>query len=154
MLFWISTGAAGVVLYLCWNLYRRFRADRIAAFSERRRAMSRIVSRGEFFDGNRRLEVALALTRDTFYYENADMQASLDLQWVQEVEYDVRLATGAAIEGGKVLRLRCHSQTFEFLLPNDVVPRWHLMLPPRRDTGASASNAVAGGLTATAAGAL
>jgi hypothetical protein len=59
------------------------------------------------------------------------MQASLDLQWVREIEYDTRLATGMAVEGGKVLRLRCFSQVFEFVLPNDVVARWHMMLPPR-----------------------
>lgn len=147
MPFWISTAAAVVVLFLCWNLYRRFAADHIAALTEKRRATSSIVSAGEFFDGSRRLEVALALTRETFYYENADMEASLDLQWVREIEYDTRLATGAAIGRGKVLRLRCHSQTFEFVLPEDLVPRWHLMLPPRREMAA-------GGLAVTPAEAL
>ncbi len=153
MLFWISIGAAVVVLFLCWNLYRRFGADRIAALSEKRRATSRIVSRGEFFDGNRRIEVALALTKETFYYENADMQASLDLQWVREIEYDTRLATGAAIPDGKVLRLRCYSQTFEFLLPDDVVARWQLMLPPRRETALAGKLEVGGLAVTTAAGA-
>jgi len=152
MLFWMSTGAAAVVLFLCWNLYYRFGADRIAAFSEKRRVTSRIVSRGEFFDGNRRIEVALALTRETFYYENADMEASLDLQWIREIEYDTRLATGAAITDGKVLRLRCYSQTFEFLLPKDMVARWYLLLPPRRETASPGKQAV-GGLAVTAAGA-
>lgn len=132
MLFWILIGAAVAVPYLCWNLYRRFGSDRIAELSAKRRPTSRMVSGGEFFDGNRRLEVALALTADTFYYENADMEGSLDLRWIQEIEYDTRLATGAATDGGKVLRLRCHSQTFEFLLPDDTVVRWHMMLPARR----------------------
>jgi hypothetical protein len=36
------------------------------------------------------------------------------------------------VAGGKVLRLRCHSQTFEFVIPNEFVARWHMMLPPRR----------------------
>ncbi len=31
-----------------------------------------------------------------------------------------------------MLRLRSNSQTFEFVLPNDMVARWHMMLPPRR----------------------
>jgi len=152
MLFWMSTGAAVVVLFLSWNLYHRFGADRIAAFSEKRRVTSRIVSRGEFFDGSRHIEVALALTGETFYYENADMEASLDLEWVREIEYDTRLATGAAIAHGKVLRLRCYSQTFEFVLPDDVVARWQTMLPPRRDTESASQHAV-GGLAVTAAGA-
>ena len=142
MLTWISTGAVVVVLYLCWNLYRRFGADRITALSEKRRASSRIVSRGEFFDGNRHIEVALALTSETLYYENADMAGSLDLRWVEEIEYDTSLATGTAIGSGKVLRLRSHSRTFEFLLPEDVVVRWHMMLPPRRGTAANVAAAL------------
>ncbi|HEX6160600.1 MAG TPA: hypothetical protein VF111_10570 [Thermoanaerobaculia bacterium] len=153
MSFWISIAAVVVVLFLGWNLYRRFGADRIAALSEKRRATSRIVSRGELFDGNRRIEVALALTGDTFYYENAEMEGSLDLRWVREIEYDTTLATGAPIQGRKVLRLRSHSQTFEFLLPDDMIERWHLMLPSRRET-APAGHAAVPVLTATAAGTL
>ena len=121
-----------VLAFLGWNLYRRFGADRIEALNEERRATSRIVSSGDFVDGNRHLEVALALTATDFFYENADMKASLDLRWVREIEYDSSLATGHTVAGGKVLRLRTDSQVFEFILPNDVVPRWHLMLPPRR----------------------
>ena len=128
----LSVAAVGVVAFLCWNLYRRLGADRIAALCEKRRLESRIVSRGEFVDGSRHMEVALALTRSTFFYENTDMRASLELQWVSEVEYDTNLSTGGAVADGKVLRLRCYSQTFEFVLPSDVVPRWHLLLPPHR----------------------
>jgi hypothetical protein len=132
MLTLLSIAAVVAVAFLGWNLYRRFGADRIAELNERRRATSRMVSRGEFVDGNRHLEVALALTQSTFFYENSDMQASIDLHWVREIEYDTELATGTVPPTGKVLRLRSHSQMFEFVLPNDVVPRWHLMLPPRR----------------------
>ena len=128
----LTIAAVVAVLLLGWNLYRRFGTDRIAVFNERRRAGSKIVGRGEFVDGNRHLDVALALTQDTLYYENSDMEASIDLQWVREVEYDTELATGLAIENGKVLRLRSNSQTFEFVLPQELVTRWHLLLPPRR----------------------
>jgi hypothetical protein len=128
----ISLAAGVVVAFLGWSLYRRFGADRIGEINDRRRATSRLVSRGEFVDGNRHLAVALAVTQSTFFYENRDMQASLDLQWVREIEYDTELATGSAVAGGKILRMRSDSQTFEFVLPNDTVPRWHLMLPPRR----------------------
>ena len=72
---WLSIAASVVVVFLSWNLYRRFGADRIAAFIEKRRATSRMVSQGEFVDGNRHLEVALSVTQSTFFYENADMQA-------------------------------------------------------------------------------
>ncbi|HEX2121020.1 MAG TPA: hypothetical protein VHL59_05190 [Thermoanaerobaculia bacterium] len=132
MLPWISLVGVIVVAFLGWNLYRRFGADRIVAFNEKRRSSSRLVGRGEYVDGNRHLEVALAVTHSTFFYENADMQASIDLQFVREIEYDSELATGNVVAGGKVLRLRSHSQTFEFIVPHDVVARWHMMLPPRR----------------------
>jgi len=129
---WVLIAAVAVLAVLGWMLYRRLASDRIAKYMEKRRTTSRIVSRGEFVDGNRRLPVALAVTDSTFFYENADMQASLDLQWVREIEYATELVTGTAVAGGKVLRLRCYSETFEFVLPNDVVARWHMMMPPRR----------------------
>ena len=129
---WLLIAAVVALAVLGWNLYRRLGADRIEKFMERRRTTARMVSRAEFVDGNRHVAVALAVTDSTFFYENSDMQASLDLQWVREIEYDTELATGAAVAGGKVLRLRCYSQTFEFVLPNDVVARWHMMMPPRR----------------------
>jgi hypothetical protein len=139
MLVWLSIAAVIVVGFLGWNLLRRFGTDRIEALNEKRRASSRIVSRGEFVDGNRHLDVALSVTSSTFFYENADMEGSLDLQWVREIEYDNELATGTVPPTGKVLRLRSNSQTFEFVLPNDVVSRWHLMLPPRREAVQTAS---------------
>lgn len=129
----LTVVAVLIVALLSWNLFRRFGADRLAAFNEKRRATSRMVGQGEFIDGNRHQAVALALTQDTFYYENSDMEASIDLQWVREIEYDTELATGLAIASGKVLRLRSHSQTFEFVVANDAVARWHMMLPPRRE---------------------
>jgi hypothetical protein len=99
--------------------------------TERRRTTSRLVSRGEFVDGNRHLAVALAVTQSTFFYENSEMQASLDLEWVREIEYDTELATGGAVAHGNVLRLRSNSQTFEFVLPEDAVAAWRTTLPPR-----------------------
>lgn len=128
---WLSVAAVAVVGFLCWNLYRRFGADRIEAFTATRRPTSLLVSRGEFHDGSRTMEVALALTGSTFFYENADMQASIDLEFVHEIEYDTSLSTGIDVLAGKVLRLRCHSQAFEFVIPNDMAARWQTMLPAR-----------------------
>ncbi len=136
MFMWLSIAAIAVAGYLAWYLYRQLGTDRIASLNEKRRATSRIVSRGEFVDGNRHLDVALAMTTSTFFYENADMQASIDLEWVREIEYDTELTTGTTPTTGKVLRLRSHSQMFEFVLPNDVVARWHMMLPPRGEATA------------------
>ena len=126
---WLLGGV--VVAYLGWSLYRRFGADRLAQFIERRRGGSRIVGRGEFVDGNRHLDVALAVTDSTLFYENSDMQASLELRWIREIEYDTELATGGAVTGGRVLRLRSDSQTFEFVVPNESATRWQLALPSR-----------------------
>ena len=128
----LTVVAVVAVTVLGWNLYRRFGTDRIEALNEKRRATSRLVSRGEFVDGSRHLDVALAVTQSTFFYENADMEASLDLDWIREIEYDTELATGTTPPAGKVLRLRSQSQTFEFILPEALVARWHMMLPPRR----------------------
>lgn len=151
MFTWLTIAAVVVVALLGWNLYRRFGADQIAEFNEKRRASSRVVGRGELIDANRRVDVALAVTHETFFYENSDMQASVDLQWVREIEYDTELLTGLAIENGKVLRLRSHSRTFEFVLPSADVPRWYLMLPPRREIepGVSAAAAAPGLVPAT-----
>jgi hypothetical protein len=133
---WASIAAVVVIVFLALNLRNRFGSDRISQFNERRRATSQLVDRGELVDGNRRLTVALAVTPSTFFYENADMQASLDLPWVREVEYDNELATGGVVAGGKVLRLRSNSQTFEFVLPEETVSRWQTILPPRREASA------------------
>jgi hypothetical protein len=129
---WFLIAAFIALAVLGWNLYRRIGADRIGKFMERRRATARMVSRADFIDGGRHVAVALAVTDSTFFYENSDMQATLDLQWVREIEYGTELATGVAVAGGKVLRLRCYNETFEFVLPNEVVARWHMMMPPRR----------------------
>jgi hypothetical protein len=119
---------------LVWILAKRLASDRLQLFSERRRGSSRLVSRGEFVDGSRHLPVALALTDVEFYYENSDMQAFLERQWIHEVEYENELSTGQSVGDGTVLRLRCFSQTLEFVLPRDVVRQWQTFLPAHRST--------------------
>lgn len=141
MMIWISLLAVAAAAFLAWNLFQRFGSDRLAGFNERRRPTSRMVGRGEYVDGSRHLAVALAVTHETFFYENSDMQASLDLHWVREIEYDNELAMGTVVKGGKVLRLRSQSQTFEFVVPTESVARWHMMLPPRREGGPVISTA-------------
>jgi hypothetical protein len=128
-MFWYLMAAAVAVAVLVWSLSRRFASDRLQIFKDRRRPSSRLVSNGEFVDGNRHVPVALALTESSFFYENPDMEASIDLSAIREIEYANELATGAAIASGKVLRIRCHSQAFEFVLPEDVVSKWKLVLP-------------------------
>ena len=141
MMTFLTIVAVLAAVGLAWNLYGRFGVDRIAEFTERRRAGSLLVSRGEFVDGNRHMEVALAVTPSTLFYENGDMQASLDLEWIREVEYDDELGTGSAVAHGKVLRLRSDSQTFEFVVPDDAAAKWYLALPARGAAHAVAATA-------------
>ncbi len=127
-----------VIAFLGWVLWKRLASDRLQVFNDRRRGSSKLVSRGEFVDGSRHLPVALALTDGAFIYENADMEASLERQWIHEIEYDDELATGGAVGDATVLRLRCFSQTFEFVLPSATVPQWKSFLPPHRMSEAAA----------------
>ncbi|HVG24420.1 MAG TPA: hypothetical protein VND45_09725 [Thermoanaerobaculia bacterium] len=131
MLMFYSMAGVMVAALLTWTLLQRQREGRLGAFNERRRNTSQLVGRGELVDGNRHMSVALALTDSTFFYENSDLAASLDLDRIREVEYDTELVTGHTVTDGRVLRLRSSSQTFEFVLPQEMVTRWHTMLPPR-----------------------
>jgi hypothetical protein len=137
----IAIIALMIVGFLGWNLFRRFGSDRLSDLNDIRRASSRLVSKGEFVDGNRHLGVALAVTKSTLFYENNDMKASVDLQWIREVEYDTELATGARVGDGVVLRLRSDSQTFEFVLPDEGISQWHVALPARGRTPLTATGA-------------
>src|SRR4029077_5159764 len=119
---------------LGFYLRRQTIAGGVTVYSDRRRGTSQLVSSGEFVDGSRRMPVALALTDLSFYYENSDMQASLERQWIHEVEYDDELTTGQPIGKGTVLRLRCFSQKFEFLIAPASVAQWKAALPPHRLT--------------------
>lgn len=131
MWMWISIAVVAVVAFAGWTLYRRRAGARFDALVDKRRSTSLLVSSGEFVDGNRHLKVALALTESELFYENDDMQAALDLQWIREVVYDTQLATGQEVAGGStVLRLRCFSQVFEFVLPAERVAQWQAALPP------------------------
>lgn len=137
---WISLSAVALVavLALAWFLRGRLFSDGIDGILESRRATSRLVGRGEYVDGSRHLPVALALTPTTFFYESRDIHASVDLEWIREVEYASALATGSHMPAGKVLRLRSQSQSFEFVLPEENVHRWRLLLPPRDGMTANA----------------
>jgi hypothetical protein len=127
-----SISAMVIIAFLGWTLFQRVSVDGVERLNNRRRASSRLVSRGEFVDGGRRQAVALALTRSTFIYENADIQSSLDLRWVREIEYDSDLATGLSAGDGTVLRMRAQSRTFEFILPPAMVAQWQNIFPPRQ----------------------
>ncbi len=127
---WLLLSALFVVAFLGWHFSRGFGADLTETLVEKRRATSRVASRGEFVDGTRSIDVALALTQSAFLYENGDMEASIDLEWVRTVEYDDALASGAPV-AGKVLRLRCSNRFFEFVVPTAAAAQWQSVLAPR-----------------------
>src|SRR5262249_41133720 len=121
-----------VVLVALIVLFLRIRMKDLVEEQVRRRSVgSRICSRADFVEGIERIPVATALTDDTIYYENPDLQASLELQRIEEIEYDDETATGQSVHG-KALRLRSHGHTFEFVLDGETARKWQTALPPHR----------------------
>jgi len=115
-----------VVLAALIVLFVRTRSsDLLEEIMNKRRNTSKLVSRADYVEGLERMPVALALTDDTFYYENPDFQALFELRTIDEIEYDDELATGRQVEQGcRALRLRSHGTTFEFVLAPDVCAKW------------------------------
>ena len=121
-----------VVLVALIVIFLRVRMkDLVEEYVRRRSAGSRVCSRADLVEGIERIPVALALTDDTIYYENPDLQASLELRRIDEVEYDDETATGRSVVG-KALRLRAHGHAFEFLLDQGTARQWEELLPPHR----------------------
>jgi len=105
--------------------------DLIGAMMEKRRPSAKLVSRAEYIEGAEKIPVALALTADSFYYENPDLEASFELNRLDEVEYSDELSTGRSVHAGcKVLRLRSHGTTFEFELDKGDCAKWMAAFPP------------------------
>ena len=120
-----------VLAALIWLFLKTRSKDLIEEMMVKRRASSRLVSRAEFLEGMEKISVALSLAADRICYENPDIDAYLELRHIEEIEYDDETATGHSIEG-RVLRLRSHGHTFEFLLEIPTAKQWESMLPPRR----------------------
>ncbi len=120
-----------VLAALIWLFLRMRSKDLIEEKIARRRGSARLVSRADLIEGRERIPVALALTNDAIFYENPDLDASLDLRQIDEVEYDDETSTGQVLDGN-ALRLRSHGHTFEFVLDPDSTGKWKAMLPGRR----------------------
>src|ERR1044071_3039326 len=143
MLTWLIIGiAAAVVVYLWRNLASRFASDRIQQCMDHRRASSALAHRRELIDGSRHLPVALALDASTLYYESSDLQASLGLEWIGEVDYDDDVVIGHFVGEGKILRIRCYSQAFRFLIPAAALSQWQAVLPAHRQMAHKGAPAV------------
>lgn len=128
----VLVGIAAVVVLIAMFLKMRQR-DHVDAILKKRQPTSKLTSRADYMEGMEKIPVALALTGDTFYYENPDLEASFDLSRIDEVEYDDELATGKTVDDRCcVLRLRSHGAAFEFVLEKADAEKWKAALPPRR----------------------
>jgi hypothetical protein len=81
-----------------------------------RRAAGTIRSKAQLIDGSNHILVALTLERNQILYQNLDLNGSIGISQIDEVEYGSDLVTGG-IAGGAVLRLRSHGRAIEFVMP-------------------------------------
>ena len=126
-----------VLAILIWFYFRLRSKDHIEQVLAKHKASARVCSRACLLEGMEQIPVALALTADSINYENRDLQASIDLSVIEEVENDDETATGHTI-AGKVLRLRAHNHVFEFTLDVASAKQWETALPSRRVESAKA----------------
>ncbi len=122
-----------VVLIALTVIFLRVRQkDLIGAIMDKRRPNAKLVGRADYVEGVEKIPVALALTTESLYYENQDLEASFDLQRIDEVEYAEDLSTGRTVDSDcSVLRLRSHGATFEFVIEKVEAPKWQSALPQR-----------------------
>ena len=120
-----------VLAILIWLYFRLRSKDHVEEVLAKQKASARVCSRACLLEGMEQIPVALALTAESINYENRDLQASIDLSVIEEVEYDDETATGHTI-AGKVLRLRAHNHVFEFTLDLPAAKEWEAALPARR----------------------
>lgn len=118
-----------LVAAVVWMIHHRRDEARFAAAAARPGAM--IVSHAQLIDGRNHIPVALTLGRQQILYGNADLDASIDIVQIDEVEYGSDLVSGG-IADGAVLRLRSHGRATEFILDMAAANRWSALLPPHR----------------------
>lgn len=129
----ILTVVGVIFLVVLVALFLRARRSDLLSEIMKKRAGSKLVSKADYVEGVEEIPVVLALTDDTFYYENPDLQASFDLNRIDEIEYTDDLMTGKHIRSGcRVLRLRSHGATFEFLIDTPESKKWEAALRPHR----------------------
>lgn len=128
-----SVFLVAVAIGLLFVYLKMRQRDQLDVILKKRQPSSRLVSRADYMEGMEKIPVALALTADTFHYENADLEASFELSRIEEVEYDDELATGKNVpETCRVLRMRSHGAAFEFVLEKADAAKWAAALPARR----------------------
>jgi hypothetical protein len=128
----IMFALAGIsVAGLVW-WYRRLRDnDRMTEALAQSDPSAMVSSRAQLIDGANHIAVALSLDPSRITYRNSDLDASIDINKIDEVEYGSDLVTGG-IADGAVLRLRAHGRAIEFVLDAASAERWSQHLPPHR----------------------
>lgn len=127
---WLLPAGAAALAALVWWFRRERENDQFAAISLQHREAT-ISSRAHLVDGANHIPVALTLERQQISYQNADLDAILDIAQLDEVEYGSDLLTGG-IATGAVLRLRSHGRAIEFVLDSASAEKWSKVLPPHR----------------------
>lgn len=126
----LALGLPALAALFWW--YRRSRVnDGFDLILTRHRPTAKVSSRAELVDGRNHIPVALTLEQQHIFYENSDLDATLDIDQIDEVEYGSDLLTGG-IATGAVLRLRAHGRAIEFVLDMATARRWSELLPPHR----------------------
>jgi hypothetical protein len=115
------------VLALVWAFRVTYLREGFAELIRRRKMTARISSMGDLIDSGNYVRVALTLERSQIFYENSYLHGRLELDKLDEIEYDSEQRTGRSI-----LRVRAHGQTFEFALDLPSAQQWEALLPPRR----------------------
>jgi hypothetical protein len=118
-----------VVIALGLILVRKLREDKIESLLKKRRNVARVSQIALYVEGPSQVPVALTLTKSMLFYENEDLQASLELARINEVEYDDDVSTAQSSAHGRVLRLRSHGQVFEFILRKEKAAEFEEHLP-------------------------
>ena len=117
--------------------------DLIGAMMAKRQPNSKLVSRADYVEGMEKIPVALSLTGDSLYYENPDLEASFDLNRIDEVEYSDELTTGKMVDDNCLaLRLRSHGTAFEFVMEKPEAKKWMEALPPKTSDQRPSAHAV------------
>ena len=121
-----------VLAVLVFVFLKMRQSDQLGAIMEKHRGSAKLVGRADYVEGAETIPVALALTHDTFYYANPEMEASFELNRIDEIEYSDELMTGKQhADDSRVLRLRSHGTAFEFLIDKAESKKWETALPPR-----------------------
>ncbi|HXI11693.1 MAG TPA: hypothetical protein VNM92_03495 [Thermoanaerobaculia bacterium] len=128
----IALVAVAAVAAMAWFYLRNQATHQLQEILNRRKSSSKVATLADYVEGMEHIPLVVALSESTFFYENRDLQAEIELSRVDEVEFDDELSTGKDVAHGKVMRLRSHGRVFEFILDPAGASEWAQRLPSHR----------------------